>query len=285
MMKSHVALRTLLSATALAAVLCSVSMLPARAIVVFPNADPNYLVNALMSGTGINVLSVSLSYQDTGTALSVGTFTNSSGTYGIGPGIVLSTGNVAHYGDGSNTSDSNSTGYGTSATAAQEALLDPITGGSYDHFDVTQLDLTFTTSTGDLSFNVVFGSEEYPEYVGTEYVDAFGMYLDGVNIALVGGQPVNTNHPQMAAISGTELDGVLAPNDDPLLWFGLSGLDPNASHTLTFILADTSDDIYDTTVYISSLSGGMPVIPEPGTWALMLTGLAPVATRLRRRNA
>lgn len=75
MMKSPVALRTLLSATALAAVLCSVSMLPARAIVVFPNADPNDLVNALVSGTGINVLSVSLSYQDNGTALSVGTFT------------------------------------------------------------------------------------------------------------------------------------------------------------------------------------------------------------------
>lgn len=198
---------------------------------------------------------------------------------------MLSTGNVAHYGDGPNTSGSNSTDYGTSATAAQEALLDPITGGSYDHYDVTQLDLTFTTSTGDVSFYVVFGSEEYPEYVGTQYVDAFGMYLDGTNIALVGGQPVNTNHPQMAAISGTELDGVLAPNRNPLLWFGFSGLDTSVSHTLTFILADTSDSAFDTTAYISSLSGGNPVIPEPGTWALMLTGLAPVATRLRRRNA
>lgn len=280
-MNSPVASRTLLSMAALVAVLCSVSMLPARAIVVSPNANPYDLVNALVSGTDVNVLSVSLSYQDNGSALSVGTFTNSSGTYGIGPGIVLSTGNVADYGDGPNTVDDKTTAYGTSATAAQEALLDPITGGPYDHFDVTQLDLEFTTSTGAVSFYVVFGSEEYPEYVTSSYVDGFGLYLDGTNIALVGGLPVNIQHPDVASVPGTELDGVLAPNGNPLLYFSVSGLDTSVSHTLTFIVADTSDDALDTTVYLAALRG--TVIPEPGTWALMLTGIAPLALRLRRR--
>ncbi|MCS6950914.1 MAG: PEP-CTERM sorting domain-containing protein, partial [bacterium] len=30
--------------------------------------------------------------------------------------------------------------------------------------------------------------------------------------------------------------------------------------------------------------GEQPVIPEPGTWALMLSGLVPVALRLRKRS-
>lgn len=213
--------------------------------------------------------------------LSTGTFTNASGTYGIGDGIVLSTGNVADYSDGPNTNGFKSTSFGVPATGPQEALLDPITGGSYDHFDVTQLDITFTTSAGDVYFYVVFGSEEYPEYVRSPFVDGFGLYLDGVNIAYVGGPPVTSDHPDMAPISGTELDGVLAPNGNPLLSFNVTGLDTSVSHTLTFILADTSDSNADTTVYISQLRG--TVIPEPGTWLLMLSGLAPVALRLRRR--
>lgn len=281
-MKQHVVSRSI--AVIAGVVMGLLSITPARAIVISPNADLYDLVNALLSGGGITVLSVSLSYQSdpSGIVLSTGTFTNTSGTYGIGDGIVLSTGNVADYSDGPNTSTGTSFGYGTSATPAQEGLLDPITGGTYDHFDVTQLDITFLTSTGDVHFYVVFGSEEYSEYVGTTFVDGFGMYLDGANIAYVGGLPVNINHPSMAPIPGTELDGILAPNGNPLLFFNATGLDTSISHTLTFILADTSDANFDTTVYISQLGG--TVIPEPGTWLLMLSGLSPVALRLRRRS-
>lgn len=279
-MKQHLASRIIL--TLAGVIMGLLSLTPARAIVVSPNANMNDLVNALLSGGGITVLSASLSYQGSGNVLSTGTFTNASGTYGLGDGIVLSTGNVANYSDGPNTSSSRSFSYGTPATPAQEALLDPITGGSYDHYDVTQLDITFTTSAGDVYLYVVFGSEEYSEYVGSEYVDGFGLYLDGVNIAYVGGAPVNINHPDMAPISGTELDGVLAPNGNPLLSFNVTGLDTSVSHTLTFILADTTDESYDTTVYLSQLGG--TVIPEPGTWLLMLSGLTPVALRWRRRS-
>lgn len=279
-MKQHLASRSIL--TLAGVIMGLLSLTPARAIVVSPNANVNDLVNALLSGSGITVLSASLSYQSSGNVLSTGTFTNASGTYGLGDGIVLSTGNVANYSDGPNTSLSKRYKYLTPATPAQEALLDPITGGSYTHYDVTQLDITFNTSAGDVFFYVVFGSEEYPEYVGSQYVDGFGLYLDGVNIAYVGGLPVNINHPDMAPISGTELDGVLAPNGNPLLFFNATGLDTSVPHTLTFILADTYDSSLDTTVYISQLGG--TVIPEPGTWLLMLSGLTPVALRWRRRS-
>jgi len=197
------------------------------------------------------------------------------------PGVVLSSGNVSDYNDGPNTTPT----YGTPATAAQEALLDPITSSSvdYDHFDVTQLYLTFTTSTCEAFFNVVLGSEEYPEFVGSEFIDAFGLYLDGTNIAFVGGNPVNINHPDMAAIPGTELDGILASGGNPLLTFSATGLDTTTNHTLTFIVGDTSDDELDTTVYLASLGGTLPQpLPEPVTLSLFGLGLLGLAFRRRK---
>lgn len=42
------------------------------------------------------------------------------------------------------------------------------------------------------------------------YFDGFGMFLNDTNVAFVNGQPVNIQHPSMAAVAGTELAGVLA---------------------------------------------------------------------------
>jgi hypothetical protein len=301
----------------------------AHALAITATQDTNALIGALLAGgdTGIVVTGVTLNGHEqtvdlfgvtSGTLTSSGTYTNASGTYGIGSGVVLSTGGVqgmsylgtsifAGYGDGPNESESNGWYYGGTfppqppdpknpdlnppgvpATSAQEALLDPITARpdldppeTYDHFDVTELVISFDMQPGfdQVVFNVVFGSEEFPEYVESEYIDGFGMFLNGANIASAGGQPVNIRHPDMAAIAGTELDGVLAPGGNPLLTFG--GPANPTGNTLRFIVADTSDGIYDTTVYFSGL-GGVEIPAPPAAW-LALTGLAALLPRLRRR--
>ena len=267
---------------------CLVGMLSfatsGHAISITQNTSALGLAAAATSGaSGLTVTGATLSgHTNALGAASSGTYTNASGTYNnIGSGIILGTGNVSDYGDGPNTVVDRTTDYGVAATAAQEVLLDPITGGLFSHYDATQLDLTFNNTTGRVFFTVVFGSEEYAEFVGSDFIDGYGFYLNGVNIARVGGQPVNINHPAMMALSGTEFDGILAPGGNPILLF--SGPTLATGNTLTFIAADTSDGVLDSAVYISSLSGVSPVPVPAAAWLFGsgLVGLIGIARRER----
>ncbi len=254
----------------------------AHSIEVTPSTSASTLATALVGGGGSGVIVTGSSLDANsggGNGPSSGTYSNASGTYGIGPGIILSTGQAAHYGDGPNTVTNKTTAYNPSANAAQEALLDPITGGSYHHRDPTQFDMTFNMLPGyaSVTFSVVFGSEEFGNRVGTSFVDGFGLYLNGVNIAFVGGLPVTINHPGFAAMAGTELDGVLKSGGSPVLLF--AGPVSPTGNTVTFIIADASDANVDSTVYISLLSGAAQpppttAIPEPSTLGFAGIGLA-----------
>jgi hypothetical protein len=300
----------------------------AHAITVTATQDTNALIGALLGGggTGIHVTGVTLAgHQDSvnfgvpelpllATLTSSGTYTNASGTYGIGPGVVLGTGGVeggsimgiqfiGGYGDGPNTADSNGWAFGSTfpitdddqpgipTTAAQDILLDPLTGidpntnQPYPHFDATELLIAFDMEPGfdSVSFNVVFGSEEFPEFVGSPFIDAFGLFLNGANIAFVGGKPVNIDHPDMDEVAGTELDGILAPGGNPVLTF--SGAANPTGNTLRFIVTDTSDGVLDTTVYFSALRGNTEPVPEPTLGLLLAAGATLgsfVAARRRR---
>lgn len=269
-----------------------------QAIVVTPTQNATTLANALLAagGTGVVVTGATLAghrsqdFENPGAFwTSSGTFTNASNTYGIGAGVVLSTGAVESYGTGPNLLDDTSAIYFTesfqlaAATPAQEALLDPITTvgeDTFDHFDVTELVIQFDMQQGfdQVRFNVVFGSEEYPEYVSVGYFDGFGMFLNGSNIAFVRSQPVNITHPDMDAVPGTELDGVLAPGGKPLLTFG-GPVNPTGN-TLRFIIGDREDSILDSTVYISALQA-----PEPGGVATALAAAGALAACAGARSS
>ena len=282
----------------MAAGLCLAIGGTASAITVTGTLDGPTLEAALVNaGSGLSVNSFTVSGHTLVGAPghSAGTYTNGSGTYGVGPGMVISSGVVQDYNDGPNLETGRTTGFFVPATAAQEALLDPITGGGLDHFDVTQIDINFDMDPGfdTVFFNVVFGSDEFDEFVGSTFIDAFGMYVNGVNVAFVDGLPINIDHPDMAFTPGTELDGILTNVDGvpgPLVHqFGAVVGDGSLGNTLTFIIADSGDSSLDSTAYISQVGGPPPpppdgAIPEPATAALGLLSLGAVGLVTRRRR-
>ncbi|WP_339909850.1 choice-of-anchor L family PEP-CTERM protein [Symmachiella dynata] len=290
---------------AVAVSLGAISDAPAASIT--PTLDANLLEAALFQagGGGIDLSSVvvTVSGHSLGAGSeSAGTYTNASGTYGMGAGIVISSGQAGDYGDGPNLEADRTTDYIAAATASQEALLDPISGGPFDHFDVTQIDISFDMLAGfdSIFFNVTFGSEEFDEFIGGSFIDAFGLYVNNTNVAFVDGLPVNIDHPFMGSADGTELNGLLgsaasgSSSGDPMPAIGSlvhtfsASVNPTGN-TLTFIIADTADGILDSTAFISQLGGTLPpdpaAVPEPSTFALLgIGGLALVGYGLRRKR-
>ena len=217
-----------------------------------------------------------------GGATSAGLFSGGSSSIGIESGIVLTTGDASNAA-GPNVADDSfglASGVGDADLDAEFGLVTT---------DATYLEFSFTTSTGNLSFDYVFASEEYNEFVGSPFNDAFGFFLDGQNIALIPGTgaPVTIN-----SVNGGFPFGVGAVNpqfyvnndlNDNGLFLNEVGYDgfttvltaqaSNLSlgvHTIKLAISDVTDTDWDSGVFLAagSFAGeevvGLP--PAPGDW-------------------
>ena len=92
-------------------------------------------------------------------------------------------------------------------------VYEPWLGEGYSTYDATTLEFDFVAPTDVISFQYVFASDEYNEWVNSSFNDAFGFFLDGVNIAKIPGTDIN-----VAMASGNIYDIVTgAPTPDPNL--------------------------------------------------------------------
>jgi hypothetical protein len=195
-----------------------------------------------------------------------GVFDDPSFGIGITSGIVLSTGKVADI-YGPNDSDSTSTDFYKAGDPGLDALVSPSATQ-----DAAILEFDFIPTADFLSFDYVFASEEYNEFVGSSYNDVFGFFItdpDGntVNIALIPGTdtPIainNVNLDQNSAYyrnndlsdypSGTpfntEFDGLTT------VLTAVANVTPGAGYHFKLAIADNSDGIYDSAVFITGSS-------------------------------
>jgi uncharacterized repeat protein (TIGR01451 family) len=161
---------------------------------------PTALAQSLV-GAGVAISNV----QYRGALRAAGTFTSSSNVLGFTNGIVLSSGS-AHNVEGTNCEDGLSVDNGEPG----DPDLNTIVGTGNITNDAAVLEFDFVPTSSTISFQYVFASEEYPDYIG-EFNDVFGFFLTAP-----GGSPVN-----LALIPGTNLpvsinnvnDG--NPDDDP----------------------------------------------------------------------
>ncbi len=252
------------------ALLCAAGLAHASPVVTASNSG-TALANAI-GGSGITISNVTYSGASNDAS---GTFTNGAATVGFDQGVVLTTGTVTCVPGPNN--QSGCSGAGTT----------------------TSLKFDFTSNTGKLYFQYVFGSEEYNEYVNSQYNDEFQLLLNGVNIALLpGGAGVvsinNVNCGLNSAYYRNNSGGANCANLGlDIQYDGLTAVltaeaDVVASslNTFEFRIFDRGDSILDSGVFIKagSFSDTNPV-PLPGTLSLLGLGLLGLGAIRRKAQA
>ena len=198
--------------------------------------------------TLVTSLSIFTSGDDRGLLLSSGTATpndtNTSGAYSVSLTNADGSGNPMTDDDLSLT--------------AQDAF-----SGSGSINDATILQFSFQISDlfiHGITFDLAFGSEEYPEWSNSSYVDIAGIYLNGENIALFNN---DANQPLSVISQNLEIGNFLDNTDGHLAteYDGISDeltiyapVQPGMN-TIKIAIADTGDTALDSGLFIKNLAG------------------------------
>lgn len=137
---------------------------------------PSSLVQNTLLGTGVTVSNINYS----GVSGSIGYFDGSNTNLGISTGIVMTTGTINNNGAGPHGPNNNS-GAGVDNGAGGYSGLSNLIGG-IPTFNAAILEFDFIPYSDTVRFKYVFGSEEYPEFVGSNYNDVFAFFISGPGI-------------------------------------------------------------------------------------------------------
>lgn len=240
-------------------------------------ADISTAANSIVSE---EVTMVSVHY--TGHKKSLGTFTNGAGAglgEAMGNGLILSSGNVI---------DADSPPKGTETTALNQpgdSYLNTAMGGQTH--DAAVLDIAFTAQTNMIYFNLVFATEEYPQFLNTTFNDLCGIFLDGPqnnytlldNIVSIDGQPVPPglsgemslnnifNNPDLF-VDNRKGDNSFAANGFSRTFRVGIPVTPGQVHTLHISVADRSDQVLDSWILVNGISADV-VTPEQNVQPLV----------------
>jgi hypothetical protein len=131
-----------------------------------------YYVNDILLGDLIDASNITSNFESYPNA--VGEFNDfDSDPLGIANGLVLSTGNVNDIINPVTVTASSTTGLGSD--------IDLLALGNSNSTEATVIEFDFIPRTNIFTFNYVFASEEFPEYVGY-FNDKFGFFLSGYGI-------------------------------------------------------------------------------------------------------
>lgn len=247
----------------------------------YTGSDKTTLTDALLApGSGVVIVPNSIML-NASWETAVNFYDGSLAPLGIGAGLLLTSGNAPGT---SNTlpwygqDNSINSGIFYNGDADIDKVVNTVfQTSSYDattfSFDFTVTDPTATS----VSFDLVFGTDEFPEWVDTLFVDSAIVMVNGVNYALFNHDPM---HP-LSVISSNLAANYFQDNANNVLPIEYDGV----SHVLKIIapiipggvtnhikigVADTGDHIYDSGLFLANFSAGnIPgsgvVITSPST--------------------
>lgn len=222
-----------------------------------------------IAGNGMTISNVQ--FNQPGATAAAGKFSGGNGIIGFSTGVILSSGAASNISSTVNQLRNTSAQLGLPGDADLDGIATP-----YQTEDAIVLEFDFIPNDDRVSFDFVFASDEYNEYVGTPYNDVFGFFVNGVNCALVGpnGDPVTINTVNFN--QNVQLYQNNDPFDPPFrqtshqleadgftkVLTATATVTPNVVNHVRFAIADTSDQSYDSWVMIrtDSFQVGDPVV-------------------------
>ncbi len=205
----------------------------------------------------------------------IGYFNNqNTSSFNFFSGIALSTGNVLDIpGSSSQLLSYNISNLG-------DATLEAMTGVHNTNAAVLEFDFQIHTDT--LRLNIIFASEEYPQYVCNKQTDAMGIFLngpglpiEGVNIAKISGTNYNIginsiNNGSAGSIFSPDSCESLGysslfvnniPSNNTVAFDGYTktlrikySVIPCTTYHIKFVVADSPDPNYDSGLFIEAFS-------------------------------
>jgi gliding motility-associated-like protein len=239
------------------------------------------LVQNVLLGTGVTASNITFS----GSANAIGSFTATGTNLGIESGVILTTGTIVDNGNGPHGPNDLS-GCGTNnGIGGYQPLTNLLSG--IPTYNAAVLDFDFVPSSDTVQFSFVFGSEEYPEYVGSGFNDAFAFFISGPGIAgtqniarLPDGTPITINNVNNGFNNGGPCTncayyvnngtGSNAPYNSSTTYIQYDGytsvltavsqVECGETYHLTIAIADAGDGSFDSGVFLKagSLTSSIP---------------------------
>ena len=241
-------------------------------------ASPTALVQNTLLGPGVQLISASYN----GDPAAIGRFTAFGTDLGIDEGIVMTTGTVHNNGSGPH-GPNNSPNAGVDNGRPGYGPLNNILGANVTT-NAAILEFKFIPFSDTVRFKYVFGSEEYREYVGSQFNDIFAFFISGpgipggmMNMArLPNGAPVTINNIN----DGTEYNVPYQYQCNNCAYFKYNGggqhiqydgftkpleavakVQCGETYKLIIAIADVKDGIFDSGIFLeaNSLTSKEPV--------------------------
>ena len=227
--------------------------------------SPQQLVTNVLIGGGIQVSNVVY----TGSYAARGYFdaTGSSFDTIMHTGIAMTNGSIINMG-GPNNSSAITTNQNLPGDSDLSAMISPCIT-----YDASVLEFDFIPQSDSIQLRYVFGSEEYPEYVFSNFIDVFGFFLTGPdpsggnylhhNIALIPGTitPVSINTVNASINSNYYISNGSGstPNNEALQFDGYTkGIKayahvvPYSSYHIKLAVADAGDHVVDSGIFLQA---------------------------------
>ena len=170
-------------------------------------------------------------------------------------GVILSTGRVVDFTQ-SNGDPNRSTGTSTDTSGVNgNAQFNALAGAAT--FDAAWLDVTFIPSGSMLTMRFVFASEEYPEYINSNFNDVVGIWVNGQVVPMV----VNGGTASVNNINGATQQNLFIDNTNDAYNTEMDGftvtlsltipVNPGVENTIRIGIADVGDAAYDSNLLIA----------------------------------